>query len=44
MTPTYKETSDGPNLMRKICIAAIRHPCPHFDAWLVRIEELAPQH
>ena len=36
----YKETSDGPTLMGKIGIPAIRASCPHFAAWLDRLEAL----
>ena len=40
MATGYKETSDGPTLMEKIGIAAIRAACPHFAAWLTRLEAL----
>jgi hypothetical protein len=40
----YKETSDGPNLMEKIGIPAIRAACPHFASWLQRLEALAREH
>lgn len=36
----YKETSDGPTLLKKIGIATIRAACPHFDSWLNRLEAL----
>ncbi|MBF0109848.1 MAG: DUF4276 family protein [Magnetococcales bacterium] len=36
----YKETSDGPTLMGKIGIPAIRKACPHFSGWLDRLESL----
>jgi hypothetical protein len=36
----YKETSDGPTLLEKIGIAAVRAACPHFDGWLQRLEAL----
>lgn len=36
----YKETSDGPTLLEKIGIAAVRAACPHFDSWLQRLEAL----
>ena len=36
----YKETSDGPTLLKKIGIAAVRAVCPHFDGWLKRLEAL----
>ena len=38
--PSYKETSDGPTLLAKIGIPAIRARCPHFDGWLTRLEAL----
>ncbi len=40
MATGYKETSDGPTLMGKIGIAAIRAACPHFAAWLTRLQAL----
>lgn len=36
----YKETSDGPTLLEKIGIAAVRAACPHFNGWLQRLEDL----
>jgi hypothetical protein len=36
----YKETSDGPILLEKIGIAAVRAACPHFDGWLKQLEAL----
>jgi hypothetical protein len=36
----YKETSDGPTLLEKIGIVAVRAACPHFDGWLNRLEAL----
>lgn len=36
----YKETSDGPTLIDKIGIPVIRAACPHFAAWLERLEAL----
>lgn len=41
MAVGYKETSDGPTLMGKIGIPAIRSACPHFAAWLDQLEALA---
>jgi Domain of unknown function (DUF4276) len=40
MNTGYKETSDGPTLLEKIGIDAIRGACPHFAAWLTRLEAL----
>lgn len=36
-----KATSDGPTLMNKIGIEAIRNNCPRFETWLTRFEHLA---
>lgn len=36
----YKESSDGPTLLEKIGISAVRAACPHFDGWLQRLEDL----
>lgn len=36
----YKETSDGPTLLDKIGIPAIKQACPHFGDWLNRLEAL----
>ena len=36
----YKEASDGPTLMGKIGIPAIKAACPHFAAWMDRLESL----
>ena len=36
----YKEASDGPTLMGKIGIPAIKNACPHFAAWMGRLESL----
>lgn len=38
--PGYKETSDGPTVLAKIGIPAIRARCPHFAGWLARLEAL----
>jgi hypothetical protein len=40
MVQSYKETSDGPLLLQKIGIPAIRAQCPHFAGWLKRLESL----
>jgi len=40
LVSVYKETSDGPTLLEKIGIAAVRTACPHFDSWLSRLEAL----
>lgn len=40
MATGYKETSDGPTLMKKIGIPSIRAACPHFASWLSRLEVL----
>ena len=38
--PGYKETSDGPTVLREIGIPAIRARCPHFAGWLAQLEAL----
>ena len=38
--PSYKESSDGPTLLAKIGLPAVRAQCPHFAAWLGRLEAL----
>jgi len=40
MGASYKETSDGPILIEKIGIPAIRGACSHFAGWLDRLEAL----
>jgi hypothetical protein len=40
MGMSYKETSDGPTLIEKIGIPAIRDACSHFAGWLDRLEAL----
>ena len=46
MQTGYKETSDGPTLMEKIGVSAIRDACSHFACWLDRLEALGhkPRH
>lgn len=41
MVSVYKETSDGPTLLGKIGVPAIRSACPHFAGWLARLEAIA---
>jgi hypothetical protein len=36
----YSETADGPTLLEKIGLDAVRSSCPHFDGWLRRLEAL----
>lgn len=43
MASGYKESSDGPTLMNKIGIPAIRAACPHFAGWLERLELLGKE-
>jgi hypothetical protein len=37
----YKETADGPILLEKIGIPTIKAACPHFAAWLDRLQALS---
>jgi hypothetical protein len=34
----YKETSDGPTVLEKTGISAVRGACPHFHQWLCSLE------
>jgi hypothetical protein len=43
LTGGYRETLDGPALLEKIGIAAVRAACPHFDDWLRRLEALGEE-
>lgn len=38
---TYQKTIHGPLIACEIGIDAMRHACPHFHAWLQKIESLA---
>jgi Domain of unknown function (DUF4276) len=38
--PGYEKALHGPQIAARIGIAGIRARCPHFDAWLTRIEGL----
>ena len=38
----YLKTSDGPNILADLGLAAIRGSCPHFDSWLTKIATFAP--
>lgn len=40
--PGYLKTTDGPTILDDIGLPALRNRCPHFDAWLERIEGHAP--
>ena len=40
MNTGYKQSADGPTLLEKIGIDAIRRACPHFAGWLKRLEAL----
>ena len=39
--PAYQKTFHGPLIASEIGLDAIRQACPHFGAWLSRIENLA---
>lgn len=39
----YKETSDGPTLLEKIGIPAIRATCSHFAGWMDRLEAIGQE-
>ncbi|RDI10754.1 DUF4276 family protein [Comamonas sp. AG1104] len=38
--PNYQKTFHGPLIAAEIGIDAMRQSCPHFDAWLNKIDEL----
>ena len=38
--PSYRKAIDGPLIAQVIGLADIRSRCPHFDAWLRRLESL----
>lgn len=40
VAPNYDENVAGPLLVEEIGLAAIRTQCPHFNAWLTRLENL----
>jgi len=39
--PAYQKLVDGPLITRTIGLAGIRAECPHFDAWIVSLEQLS---
>lgn len=38
--PPYRKTLHGPLAVGAIGLAAVRHACPHADAWLTQLESL----
>ena len=40
LLPAYQKVRHGPLIAERIGLAAIRARCPHFDAWLGRLERL----
>lgn len=40
--PAYKKTLHGPTAAKRIGLSKIRSACPHFNAWLERLESMAP--
>lgn len=41
VSPGYQKRLHGPTIALRIGLDAIRRRCPHFDAWVRRLEELA---
>jgi len=41
IAPGYQKRLHGPTIALRIGLDAIRRRCPHFDAWVRRLEELA---
>lgn len=42
VVPDYRKVSMGPLAIEEIGLEVIRSHCPHFDAWLRRLEALGP--
>jgi hypothetical protein len=38
--PAYDKKLHGPEIIELAGLAAIRHECPRFDAWVSRLEAL----
>ena len=38
--PKYSKALDGPKIAKYIGLGIMRSKCPHFDGWLLRLEEL----
>ena len=36
--PGYLKTTDGPTIVERAGLAAVREACPHFDAWITPLE------
>lgn len=41
LIPTYRKTLHGPLILKRIGLPRIRERCPHFDAWVGRLEAVA---
>ena len=39
--PGYQKALDGPLVVMEIGLSVIRAQCPHFDAWVTKLEQLA---
>ena len=42
LMPSYQKTFHGPLIATDIGLDALRRACPHFNAWLERLEQLIP--
>ncbi len=42
LIPRYSKPADGPAIAKEIGLDTIRARCPHFHAWLSRLEKLEP--
>jgi hypothetical protein len=42
MTPGYRKIVIGNTIAKTIGIPKIREQCPHFNAWLTRIDNFMP--
>ena len=43
LVPSYEKIDDGVLIAEDIGLEKIRAKCPHFDAWMKKLESLAPQ-
>lgn len=42
LVPRYRKALHGPAIAQRIGLAQLRVKCPHFAAWISRLEALAP--
>ena len=42
LRPRYRKTLHGPSAIARVGLSRVRSECPHFGAWLSRIERVSP--